>query len=294
MLKRIPLDLITRNPDQPRQIFEPKALAELAASIRQNGLQQPITVRPIEPDGEGHKYQIIMGERRYRAHLLLAEDGGARDIICNVRDMDDRDVHINAIVENLQRAEVSAIEEAYAYHHAIEEFGFTVEELSTRLGIHQPWLIPNRLKLLGLTEANQDLLTKGVISKKQAFHMADLSPNGQTKFLDLCKRGLVNTNAACAQAAASIAAQEAQMEMTMPMPTQIRARASIKSTEDQIDKIGAAISAMLKDGAFTITGDIDMTQAARCEEKIRLLKLNLGQIERELNRAASLTAAAAA
>lgn len=289
MLKKIPLTLITRNPDQPRQHFDPKALRELADSIRENGLQQPITVRPMEADEEGHKFQVVMGERRFRAHLLLAEDGECADILCHVRKMDDSQTHINAILENLQREEISPIEEAMAYHHAIEEFGYTAEALAKKLGINQSWLIPNRIRLLGLTPDNRDLLVKGVISKKQALAMAELSPNGQQRFLDLVRKGLVSTNKSCEAAAERIAAEEAQT--TMPMPKQKRERAPIKPIADKIDALGAAISGLFKDGELTMTADgVDPAEAQKCIEKLKMLRANIGQIERELTCAASMAA----
>ena len=292
MLKKIPLHLIVRNDDQPRQHFDPKSLESLAESIRENGLQQPITVRPIAPDEDGHKFQIIMGERRYRAHLLLAETGDATEILCQVRTMDDRDTHINAIIENLHRDEVSAIEEAYAYHHAITEFGFTPADLAKRLGITQAWLIPNRLALLNLTKDNQDLLARGVISKKQALAMSELSPIGQTRFLELVKKGLVSTNASCESAAAKIASLEAQTGMAFPEPTPTL-KVQLRNIESKIDKIGAAVSALYSEDGFAINGTITEQEAHRCIEKLRMIKANMGQIEREIIRAASLSAIAA-
>ncbi len=292
MLKRISLSEITRNPEQPRQTFDQVALRDLAASIEINGLAQPITVRPIEPDAEGHRFQIIMGERRFRAHLLLQAAGKASDIMCNVRKMDGAEMHINAILENLQRAEVSPIEEAVAYQRAIDDYGFSVEDLAKRLGVSQIWRISDRLMLLGLTPDNRALLKAGIISNTQAYHMARLSPHGQLRFLELVKQGLVGTNKAASDAADAIATKEAQVEMFAPQID--RHRISIKSTEDQIDRIGTAVSAMFGKNGFDIPGDVDPHEAQRCLEKLRMLRANLGQIEREIGRSASVSAAQAA
>jgi ParB family chromosome partitioning protein len=290
MLKRISLLEITRNPDQPRQHFDLRKLEELALSIAENGLQQPITVRPIDPDGEGHKYQVVMGERRFRAHMLLAERSELADVLCHVRKMDDRDTHINAILENLQRVDVSAIEEAYAYHHAMEEFGFTATELAKKLGINSAWLIPNRVKLLKLTEDNQDLLSKGIISKKQAHNMADLSPNGQTEFLKLVKQGLCSTNRSCELAAERIAASEAQTTMDVgEAPKERRDCTSAKTVEAKLDQMGKLLQPFFTEKGLTICDDLDPATAKRSLEKVKLLRLHLNHIERELQLAATMS-----
>lgn len=292
MLKRIALSQITRNPDQPRQHFDALKLQELAASIEINGLAQPITVRPMEPGLDGPRWMIIMGERRFRAHKLLEAAGKATDILCNVRAMDDAEMHINAIIENLQRAEVSPIEEAVAYQRAIEEFDFTPADLAKRLGVSQVWRITDRLQLLGLTSDNRDLVIKGIVTPTQGYHMAKLSAHGQTKFLDLIKQGLVATNRAAEAAADAIATREAQVEMFAPQIQ--KPRVSIKSVEDQIDRIGATVAAMFGKNGFEIPSEVDPSEAQRCMEKLRMLRANLGQIEREISRAASLAAAEAA
>lgn len=290
MLKRISLHEITRNHNQPRQHFDQRALQDLAISIDENGLKQPITVRPIEPDEEGHTYMIVMGERRFRAHMILQEQGKVRDILCIVRKMDEDEMHIDAILENLQRVDVSPIEEAHAYNHAIQELGHTAETLAKTLGISQPWLIPNRLKLLGLTLDNQDLLSRGVISKKQALAMADLTPHGQSEFLKLVKQGLVNTNKSCEDAAARIAAKEAQTEIFTEAQAPKRDCTEAKVVEAKVDQIGKSMQALFDEEGFIICDGVQPHEANRCIEKIKLLKLTLGQIERELVRAASMTA----
>ncbi|WP_273522357.1 ParB/RepB/Spo0J family partition protein [Rhodosalinus sediminis] len=286
MLKRIPLDQITRNPDQPRQHFDAETLAELAASIAANGLQQPITVRPVAGPVP---YMIVAGERRYRAHLLLAERGEADAILCHVRRMDDETMHIHAILENLQRAEVSPLEEAVAYQRMIDDFGFSVADLARQLGITQSWRITERLRLLGLTADNRDLLSRGVVTLTQAYHMAALSPNGQQEFLGLVRAGLVGSNRACEAAAAKIAAREAQIEM--PMPAAPKPRASLKGLEDRLDALGTALQPLFKEGPFAAPENLDPDEAARCMEKTRLLQRHLRQIQGEIERASAAAAA---
>lgn len=287
MLKHIPLHLITRNPDQPRQTFEPVALQGLADSIVENGLQQPITVRPIEKDADGHTFMVIMGERRFRAHKLLEEQGKAKTILCQVKQMTDSEMHINAILENLQRADVSPLEEAVAYQRAIDVFDYTPEQLGKKLGISQIFRIHDRLRLLKLTPDSRDLLRAGILTMIQAYNMATLTPNGQRKFVELVKQGLVTTDAAAKAAVFAIDAKEAQTEWLMP---EAKPRASIKSVEDRIDGVGTAIQPFFKDGKFKIEGQVDPSQAQRCAEKIKLIRVHLLQIESELMKAASASA----
>jgi ParB family chromosome partitioning protein len=291
MIETLMLREITRNPDQPRQHFNQQALEELALSIEKNGLQQPITVRRLTTPIEGAKYQIVMGERRYRAHLLLEQRIGVNSILAHVREnLDDGAAHVAAILENLQREDISPIEEAYAFHHAIEEFGITAPELADRLGITQAWLIPNRLRLLNLTDDNQQLLVRGIINKKQALAMSDLDPNGQKEFLDLVKRGLCRTNASCEAAAERIASRRDQS--TMDIVTERKRTKSLKSVEDHLDALGQGLKPLLRDGELEISGNVNPDEAMRCAEKVRLLTAQLRQMERELNRAASESAAA--
>lgn len=287
MLKNIDIAAITRNPNQPRQSFDPVALNDLADSIERNGLKQPITVRPVEGD---HPYMVVMGERRFRAHKILQERGVLDAITCHVRKMGDEEMHIDAILENLQRAEVSPIEEAMAYERAVEEYGYSIEKLALTLGISQIWRIRDRLQLLGLTLDNRQLVSIGMISSTQAYHMARLSPNGQHEFLQLIKAGFCNSNKACEAAADGIAAKENQGSMFAE--TEQKPRASMKSTEDRIDKIGAAVLAMFKNGSFEIDSEIEPSEGMRCAAKLKLLAKNLADMRSEIERAASATAAA--
>ncbi len=288
MLKRIPLDLITRNPDQPRQTFDQTALEDLAESIRQNGLKQPITVRPMPMDENGCTHMVVMGERRYRAHLLLAEDGDAENILCHVRKMDDQTMHIDAILENLQRAEVAPLEEAAAYQVAIEQHGFTPATLAKRLGIGQVWRITDRLRLLGLRPRMQELMASGIITPTQAYHMAPMCAEGQEKFLTLVKQGLAVSYKACADTAAAIQSKLDQVGMDLPAMPQTRA--SAKPVEDKIDAIGRAVAALFKDGEIQVPDGIMLSDADKCLQKLKLLKRNIANIESALATSAALTA----
>jgi ParB family transcriptional regulator, chromosome partitioning protein len=164
--RSLPMADVYPNPSQPRTIFERSELEELAESIRQHGLLQPIKVRP---DGTG-KYMIVLGERRWRAQQLL----GAAKIVATITDCSDDELADAAIVENLQRKDISPLEEPRAYQARLDT-GISVEELAQRIGLKQPWRITERVALLKLAPEFQDAFAKGIITPSQATEMGRLS-----------------------------------------------------------------------------------------------------------------------
>jgi len=155
---QLPLDGITPNPDQPRRHFLPDSLAELAASIRMHGLLQPVVVRRV-PGG----FQLIAGERRLRA----ARMAGLHEIPAVVRESDERDRMELALVENLQREDLPALDEAEAYRTLMEEYDLTQEEVAGRVGKSRP-AVANALRLLGLPEEVKARLRAGEITASHA------------------------------------------------------------------------------------------------------------------------------
>jgi ParB family transcriptional regulator, chromosome partitioning protein len=156
----IPLDAITPNPRQPREVFDEEALAELVHSLREVGLLQPVVVRPI---GDGSRYELIMGERRWRA----AREAGFSAIPAIVRDTGDDDMLRDALLENLHRAELNPLEEAAAYDQLLQDFGCTHDELAGRIGRSRPQ-ISNTLRLLKLPPLVQRRVAAGVLSAGHA------------------------------------------------------------------------------------------------------------------------------
>ena len=140
-INEIELSKISVNPDQPRREFDPIALQELADSIAEIGIIQPITLRETEPDA----YQIIAGERRYRASLLA----GMTTIPAYIRTASDENVMEMALIENIQREDLNSLEIALAYQHLIEQYELTQERLSERVGKKRT-TIANYLRLLKL------------------------------------------------------------------------------------------------------------------------------------------------
>ena len=152
------LDDIIPNRFQPRQVFDEKALKELAVSIKEHGVIQPIIVRNI-----GNKYEIIAGERRYKASAMA----GLTTIPAIVRNLDDKESSKVALLENLQRKNLNPIEEAKTYQKILELDQMTQEELAKTMGKSQS-AVANKLRLLSLTDEVQDALLKDQISERHA------------------------------------------------------------------------------------------------------------------------------
>lgn len=158
-LRTIGLDQVEPNPRQPRESFDQQELAELAQSLQTVGLLQPIVVREIG----GDRYQIIAGERRFRAAQLA----GFRDIRAVLRHTADDQVLTEALVENIHRVDLNALEEAAAYHQLLDDFGFTHEQLAARIGKSRS-AITNTLRLLSLSPDLQRHVITGELSAGHA------------------------------------------------------------------------------------------------------------------------------
>lgn len=155
----IPLDEITPNPRQPREIFDEDALQELVTSIQEVGLLQPIVVRQIAPS----RYELIMGERRWRA----CREAGLEAIPAIVRATDDEKLLLDALLENLHRAQLNPIEEAAAYDQLLKDFNCTHDQLADRIGRSRPQ-VSNTLRLLKLSPKVQNRVAAGVLSAGHA------------------------------------------------------------------------------------------------------------------------------
>ena len=160
--REIDPSLIQPNPRQPRQVFDEEALSELVHSIREFGLMQPIVVRAVEENGESH-YQLVMGERRWRA----AQQAGLEAIPAIVRETGDDNMLRDALLENIHRVQLNPLEEAAAYQQLLEEFDVTHDELAARIGRSRP-LISNMIRLLRLPIAVQRRVAAGVLSAGHA------------------------------------------------------------------------------------------------------------------------------
>jgi ParB family transcriptional regulator, chromosome partitioning protein len=155
----LPIEQVTPNRVQPREVFEEEAMAELVHSIKEIGLLQPVVVRRTGPDS----FELVMGERRWRA----AQSAGLTHIPAIVRQTDDADMLRDALLENLHRAQLNPLEEAAAYSQLLEDFSCTHEELAERIGRSRPQ-ISNTIRLLKLSPAVQRRVAAGILSAGHA------------------------------------------------------------------------------------------------------------------------------
>ncbi|MEV5280846.1 ParB/RepB/Spo0J family partition protein [Streptomyces sp. NPDC051994] len=155
----LPIDSITPNPRQPREVFDEDALAELVTSIKEVGLLQPVVVRQTGPE----RYELIMGERRWRS----CREAGLERIPAIVRATDDEKLLLDALLENLHRAQLNPLEEAAAYDQLLRDFKCTHDQLADRIGRSRPQ-VSNTLRLLRLSPPVQRRVAAGVLSAGHA------------------------------------------------------------------------------------------------------------------------------
>ncbi len=166
-IKLVKTSLVEPNKDQPRRTFDKAALSDLASSIAEHGILQPIIVRKY---GEG--YQIISGERRWRASRMA----GLQEIPVIIREIDDTDALVIGLIENLQREDLNVVEEALGYKRLMESFSYTQEAISKRVGKSRP-VIANALRLLALPKCVLDAAENG-----------DITAGHARAFLPLCEK----------------------------------------------------------------------------------------------------------
>lgn len=170
----LPVDAITPNPRQPRTVFDEEAMAELVFSVKEIGLLQPIVVRPLGAGG----YELIAGERRLRA----SREAGLSVIPAIIRATDDDDLLRDALLENLHRANLNALEEAAAYQQLLSDFGCTQDELARRVGRSRPQ-VSNTLRLLKLPPDVQRRVAAGVLSAGHARALLSLDDTAAMEVL---------------------------------------------------------------------------------------------------------------
>ncbi len=158
---RVPIDLISANPEQPRQTFRDSDLDDLARSLAQHGVIQPVVLRPDPKNPKA--YQIVAGERRWRA----AQRAGLHDLPAVVRDLNDRELLEIAIIENVQRVDLDPVEEARGYVQLVETFEYTQEDLAKIIGKSRSHLA-NTMRLLALPDQVLNLLRNGKLSAGHA------------------------------------------------------------------------------------------------------------------------------
>lgn len=180
-VRMVPIEKIVPNPYQPRLEFNQESLMDLAQSIRENGLIQPITLK--ENNG---RYEIIAGERRYRACMMI----GLTEVPANIMDVSEANMAELALVENIQRENLSAIEEAKAYVQIMKVSGCTQSELALKVGKSQS-SIANKIRLLNLSENVQNAVSSKIITERHARSLIGTSAEKQEEILEkIVKKGL--------------------------------------------------------------------------------------------------------
>ena len=187
-LRVLPVDLLQRGPWQPRADFDQAALQELADSIKAQGVLQPIMARPL---GAGDKFEIIAGERRWRAAQLA----GLHEIPAVVRELDDQAAMCVALIENMQREDLNPLEQARGLARLSDEFGMTHEAVAEAMGRSRP-AVTNLLRLLQLGEETQRLLAEGKLEMGHARPLLTLAADKQREAARLIVKSGLSARAA--------------------------------------------------------------------------------------------------
>jgi ParB family chromosome partitioning protein len=254
--RTVPIEFVARSPKNPRRYFDEAELQDLAGSIRQHGIVQPVVVRPVGTD----RYEIIAGERRWRAAQLA----GLVQIPVIVRDVDDRTALELAIVENVQRADLNPLEEALGYEQLIAEHGYTQNDLGEIIGKSRSH-VANSLRLLKLPDPVRDMLAEGSLSAGHARALVS-TPDPVALAKTIAQKGL-SVRDAEKLAQNHIKAQQA------PLPTEVREAKdsdTIALERSLSDRLGLSVSINHKGGGGQLK--INYKSLDQLEEICRLLE----------------------
>jgi ParB family chromosome partitioning protein len=278
--QRIPIASIDPNPDQPRKHFDEAALRELADSIRERGLLQPITVRPNRK-----RFEIIAGERRWRAHGLLVKQGHTafRWIAANVAAMDDNARDLAAIIENLQREDITPIEEANAFKRLIDQ-GMTAEDIAKATGA-APFRVRWRLQLLNLSPGILALFKASQLDRQQAMEIARLPDHrDQARILRLINAGKLVGWKPTRNAVDALLTEATQADIfgdAAPKPSKDDAKA-VAGMERRIADVIEMVGRGWRDGECIIAARVDPDRAGKMADQLGELQKALRVMEREL------------
>jgi len=280
-VRMLPIATIVPNPHQPRKEFEPAALADLAASIKSQGVLSPILVRPLGPNGDG--YELVAGERRTRASKMA----GLTEIPALVRELSDMETLAIALIENLQREDLNAIEEAKGFHQLLKDFGLSQEELAHQVGKSRSALA-NSLRLLNLPPEIQEDIQSGVLT---AGHGRAIMAVDNAVFHDLYQRikGF-NLSVRQSEAEASfwkengrLANPEELYGTSKPQGKVTRGKRAAKVVDDVVkelqSRLAAALSAPVKISGDQSQGTLSVNYTSRDQlaELSRLLGVDVDE-----------------
>lgn len=254
--RTVPIEFVARSPKNPRRYFDEAELQDLAGSIRQHGIVQPVVVRPVGSD----RYEIIAGERRWRAAQLA----GLVQIPVIVRDVDDRTALELAIVENVQRADLNPLEEALGYEQLIAEHGYTQNDLGEIIGKSRSH-VANSLRLLKLPDPVRDMLAEGSLSAGHARALVS-TPDPVALAKTIAQKGL------SVRDAEKLAQNHIKAQQT-PLPTDVREAKdsdTIALERSLSDRLGLSVSINHKGGGGQLK--INYKSLDQLEEICRLLE----------------------
>ncbi len=269
-METIKHDLIYPNPNQPRKHFDQGKLEELAQSIKESGLLEPIIVVK-----RGDKYMIIAGERRWRACGIA----GIKDVPVRILEADDQTVAELALLENLQREDLNVIEEARAFQGLVD-MGLSHEEIARKMGIKQVWRIQERLNILKLTLVFQDYTLKGILSPSQAQELSRLPKDMQGIVFDRISAGKADTyNKLRSLVNAMLYVQE--QESFLPEPTPLEREINTKY-DRMIENIVTFINRSFNRDDLSVLSAVLSPAAKQNIDRIDLIILHLNKIKRAL------------
>jgi ParB family chromosome partitioning protein len=273
LVRELPMDRVAPDPDQPRKLFDTAGLHELAASIHQNGLLQPITVRSAGPEA----FLIVAGERRWRAHQLL-EEPTIRAIV--IEPADTAEVRVKQIIENDQRVDVTPLEHARSYQALMELTGWTVEELARAIG-KSPWRVTERTALLRLRPEYQQLLERGQMKPSEGTELARLSPRCQDVLFKAIKEGrCANYNDLRAAATALVQAEaQASLIGDLPPPPTAEERHAARTFEDKVARAAALLRQGIHDNQVVALHKVNPSRASTLADLLAAMQRDIRRIE---------------
>lgn len=280
VVRSIDIALVDPDPDQPRKIFNEAELNDLAASIRENGLLQPVTVRPV-----GKRFLIIAGERRWRAHKKLGLDKIKAQIVDGMSAID---VAIAQIIENDQRADVRPIDEARKFRELLCA-GLSKTDLSTKLG-RQVWRIEERLRLLDLEPALLKLYESGNLSQEAASEISRVKDHAQqTKLVQMVSRGHLVGYKAIRTAVDTIIDGKTQADIfgeAAPVASSEDLQ-TISRMEKKIETVVGMVASGWRDGECIVACRVNPNRALLTADKLAAIRRSLSFMEKELRNIAA-------
>ena len=262
----IPVHEISPNRFQPRKDFDPERLAELVESVKLYGVLQPVVVRRLDSG-----YELVAGERRWRASQIA----GLVNIPAVVRNYSDTEMTAVALVENLQRENLNPIEEAHAYRRLIDEFGFTQDEVSQKVGKSRPF-IANAVRLLNLPPAIQEYVSRGTMSPGQARPLLVL----ETAEMQVEAAAEIVTNSLTAREAEELSRKMSRRNLTKPKKKNNSQDVDEQNLEERLGGVLATKVRIRSQGAGRGLIEIEYYSA---EELLRIVEKIDGAPESELD-----------